>query len=106
LICYSEDTGFRTKLVTATASGVVNIGYDITFRCVPEFTHGVDCLMAKSPEEMVKVLQTFAGDALLRRRLGEGAGAPYAPEFSFESQLPKYDQALRKVSMNGKEITR
>jgi glycosyltransferase involved in cell wall biosynthesis len=97
LIPYQEDTGFRTKFVAAAGHGVVNIGYEQTFRCAPEFTAGLDCMVARSPSELTELLNTFAADAILRRRLGEASRALYEREFSFEAQLPKYEQALLRV---------
>ena len=100
LIPYQEDTGFRTKFVSAAGHGVVNIGYEQTFRCAPEFTPGENCLAAKTPREMAELLNTYAGDVNWRRRLGEASRALYEREFSFEAQLPKYQQVLNQQRNN------
>lgn len=94
LAAYQQDTGFRTKFVTAAAHGVVSIGYPQTFRCAPEFTAGRDCLVAGSPSDVVDLLVAYGRDADLRRRLGEAARALYERAFSFEAQLPKYERVL------------
>src|SRR5439155_967405 len=94
LVPYTEDTGFRTKFVTAAAHGLVNIGYDTAFRCAPEFTPGMDCLVATTPAELVAMLHEYANDRGLRRRLGAASRALYEAAFSFEAQLPKYERAL------------
>lgn len=100
LIPYQEDTGFRTKFVAAAGHGVINIGYEETFRCAPEFTPGEDCLVAKTPAELVGLLEAYAGDINLRRRLGEASRALYEREFSFEAQLPKYQEVLNQQRIN------
>lgn len=97
LVPYLEDTGFRTKFTTAAAFGVVSIGYRVTFRCAPEFTHGKDCLMAESPEELACLLSRFAADRALRCRLAEGARQLYESRYSFEAQIPKYRQVIDAV---------
>ena len=98
LSTYQQDTGFRTKFVTAAAHGVISIGYPETFRCAPEFTPGRDCLVAGSPVDLVELLVHYGRDADLRRRIGEGARALYERAFSFEAQLPKYAQVLEDVT--------
>lgn len=96
LIPYQENTGFRTKFISAAGHGVVNIGYEQTFRCAPEFTPGENCLAARTPREMAEMLNTYAGDLNLRRRLGEASRALYEDQFFFEAQLPKYSQVLEQ----------
>jgi glycosyltransferase involved in cell wall biosynthesis len=96
LIPYQEDTGFRTKFVSAAGHGVVNIGYEQTFRCAPEFTPGKNCLAANTPREMAELLNTYAGDVNWRLRLGEASRVLYENQFSFEAQLPKYNQVLEQ----------
>jgi hypothetical protein len=102
---YSEDTGFRTKFVTAAGYGLVNIGYRETFLCAPEFTPGVDCLAADSPQEMVELLSRFSQDAAWRYQLGEAARALYEREFSFEAQLPQFARILEDTQTNGRKST-
>jgi glycosyltransferase involved in cell wall biosynthesis len=98
LVPYPEDTGFRTKFVTAAAYGVINIGYKQAFHCVPEFTPEVDCLVAESPFEMVCLLRQYGGDLGLRRRLGEASRALYEKRFLFEAQFNKYEEVLNTVA--------
>jgi glycosyltransferase involved in cell wall biosynthesis len=94
---YIEDNGFRTHFVTAAAYGVINIGYESTFLCAPEFTDKKDCLIIRSPAELVDSLRLYAHDAKLRYDLGEASRALYQSAFSFEAQLPKYELAIRQV---------
>jgi glycosyltransferase involved in cell wall biosynthesis len=104
LIPYQEDTGFRTKFVTAAGYGVINIGYEQTFRCAPEFTNGEDCLVASTLSDMVATLKSYAGDAALRRRLGQASRDLYERQFSFEAQLNKYERVITKMAQDALTI--
>ncbi|MCI0709844.1 MAG: glycosyltransferase family 4 protein [Chloroflexi bacterium] len=97
LVPYTEDTGFRTKFVTAASYGVINIGYRATFECAPEFEHGKNCLIADSPAELVKLLQDVTQNAEWRASLAAGARQLYEERFSFESQLPLYQRVLESI---------
>lgn len=98
LMAYPEDTGFRTRFVTAAAYGVVNIGFQDTFLCVPEFENEVNCLMARDTAGLVRQLERFGSDQALRTRLAAAAMALYRQEFSFEAQLPKYRHVLENLN--------
>lgn len=97
---YSEDTGFRTKFVTAAGYGLVNIGYRETFLCAPEFTPGKDCLAAESAQHMIEILREYASDMAYRQRLGEAARELYEEKFSFEAQLPKFQSLIQEAMRN------
>ena len=94
LMAYPENTGFRTRFVTAAAHGVVSIGFQSTFLCIPEFENDVNCLMAPDTAGLVRQLERFGSDQSLRSRLAAAAIALYRREFSFEAQLPKYRRIL------------
>jgi glycosyltransferase involved in cell wall biosynthesis len=97
LMPYTEDTGFRTKFVTASGYGVINVGYNDTFRCAPEFTPGENCLVAQSATHLIALLGDYASDKALRRRLGEASRELYEKCFTFEAQLPLYQRALSQI---------
>lgn len=94
LVAYPEDTGFRTKMVMAAAYGLIPIGYVETFKCVPEFTPGVDCLVADSPPQLAALLKDYVRDRELRVSLGQAARRLYEERFSFEAQLPCYRDVI------------
>jgi hypothetical protein len=101
LVPYRRDTGFRTKFVTAAAHGMVNLGYAASFRCTPEFTPGVDCLVAQDPEELVAQLARYAGDAGLRERLAQASRELYEEHFTFSAQLPRFARAVERARARG-----
>ncbi|MBE2268024.1 MAG: glycosyltransferase family 4 protein [Anaerolinea sp.] len=98
ILPYKENTGFRTRFVIAAAYGVVNIGYNETFLCAPEFTPGRNCLAGQTPQDIANLIQQYASDPALRKRLGEAARELYENEFSFEAQLPKYARVLEQAT--------
>jgi glycosyltransferase involved in cell wall biosynthesis len=95
LVPYTEDTGFRTKFTVGAAHGVVNVGYRGSFDCAPEFSDGIDCLMADSPEHYAELLHRFSQDRAMRAQLGEGSRALYDRAFRFDSHLSTYDTVLK-----------
>jgi len=97
LVAYPEDTGFRTKMVMAAGYGLIPVGYVETFRCVPEFTPGVDCLVAESPQQLAALLKSYVTDRELRVSMGRAARRLYEEHFSFEAQLPRYRAVLDSV---------
>lgn len=97
LVPYTEDTGFRTKFVTAASYGVINAGYRTTFECAPEFEHGKNSLIADSPAELVRLLQEVTQNEDWRAVLAAGARQLYEEQFSFESQLPLYKRVLESI---------
>ncbi len=96
---YPFDTGGRVKFAVSAGYGVVNIAYEKTFECSEEFTHGVDCLAARDPAQLVELLGEFASDEALRLRLARGSRAVYERHFTMEALYPKYERILN-VAMN------
>jgi len=103
LVAYPEDTGFRTKMVMAAAYGLVPVGYQETFKCVPEFTPGVDCLVASSPPQLAALLKDYVSDRELRHSMGHAARKLYEERFSFEAQLPLYREVIESAAMSAGE---
>ena len=98
LMPYPENTGFRTRFVTAAAYGVVAVGLQSTFSCAPEFKNELNCLVAQDTAGLVRQLERFSSDRTLRSRLGRAAMELYRREFSFEAQLPKYRLVLERLT--------
>lgn len=96
LIPYKDDTGFRAKFVTAAAYGMVNIGYEETFRCAPEFVPGENCLAARDGAHFAELVHQYASDRALRERLANASRALYDEKFTLAAHLPTYDRILRQ----------
>ncbi len=94
LVPYKHQTGFRTKFTVAAGYGVVNVGYDESFGCAPEFTPGEDCIAARDPKELVEKMEEFTQDASMRRKLAEGSRQVYEQNYSFEAHLPAIKASL------------
>jgi hypothetical protein len=103
IVPYRHDTGFRTKFTVAAAYGVVSAGYDETFLCAPEFTRGVNAIVAKDPEQLAAAIASAASDPSTRRELGLAARELYEKTYTFEAQLPRYarilEQSTRRASL-------
>ncbi len=102
-IPYQRDTGFRTKFVTACGYGLVNIGYEKTFLCAPEFIPGQNCITGKSPDELADAIYWYSKNEKVRKNLGESSRLLYEQKFSFESQLPKYEKVLLDMFTNRRD---
>jgi hypothetical protein len=100
LIPYKDDTGFRAKFVTAAAHGLVNIGYEETFRCATEFIPGENCLAARDGAHFAALLEQYASDPAMRARLANASRALYDEKFTLRALLPTY-QHLLDVAMQG-----
>jgi hypothetical protein len=96
LIPYKDDTGFRAKFVTAAAYGMVNIGYEETFRCAPEFVPGENCLAARDGAHFAELLHQYATDAAMRERLANASRALYDEKFTLAAHLPTYERILQQ----------
>lgn len=91
---YPFDTGGRAKFAVSAGYGVINVAYEETFKCASEFTHGEDCLAARSAEHFVELVRDLCSDRAMRRRLAEGSRAVYERHHTMESQLPHYERIL------------
>jgi glycosyltransferase involved in cell wall biosynthesis len=98
LIPYRDDTGFRAKFTMAAAHGMVNIGYEETFRCATEFVPGENCLAARSGEHFAELLQQYASDEIMRRRLAAASRALYEERFTLKAHLATYETIVRRSS--------
>jgi glycosyltransferase involved in cell wall biosynthesis len=98
LIPYRDDTGFRAKFTTAAAHGMVNIGYEETFRCATEFVPGHNCLAARSGQHFAELLHQYAEDSNLRQRLSVASRVLYEERFTLAAHLPTYDTIVRHAS--------
>jgi len=96
LIPYKDDTGFRAKFVTAAAYGMVNIGYEETFRCAPEFVPGENCLAARDGAHFAELVHQYTADASMRERLANASRALYDEKFTLASHLATYERILRQ----------
>ncbi len=91
---YPFDTGGRAKFAVSAGYGVINVAYEETFKCASEFTHGQDCLAARSPKHFVELVRDLCSDTGMRRRLAEGSRAVYERHHTMEAQLPQYERIL------------
>lgn len=94
LMPYPHDTGFRTKIPLLCAYGVIPVGYPITFACCPEMVDGVNCVMARSPDEWVARLSALVADDSARSALAEGALRTRERQFSQAALLARYADLL------------
>lgn len=99
IVPYRHGTGFRTKFTVAAAYGVINVGYDETFSCAPEFEPGTDSAAAASPRDLAELIRELGGDAATRRRLADGARSVYERYFTFESRLPDYAKFMEGLKL-------
>lgn len=96
LVPYKDDTGFRAKFVAAAAYGMVNIGYEETFRCAPEFEPGKNCLAARDGAHFAELVQQYASDRSMRLQLAAGSRALYDEKFTLKAHLPTYRDVVRR----------
>jgi hypothetical protein len=95
---YPFDTGGRAKFGICAGYGVVNIGYEETFRCAREFSHGENCLAAKTASHFVELITEYCSDEALRLRLAKGSRATYEAHYTLESQLHHYERVIEQAS--------
>ena len=95
IVPYRHDTGFRTKFTVAAAYGVASAGYEETFFCAPEFSRSIDCISERDAEGLATALGRAAKDPGWRESLGAAARTLYESTYTFEAQLPRYQQILR-----------
>jgi glycosyltransferase involved in cell wall biosynthesis len=98
VVPYRHDTGFRTKFTIAAGYGVTSAGYEETFRCAPEFTNDVDCIVARGPAELAESFARIQRDRAWRSSLGNAARSLYDRVYTFEAQLPRYAAILAAAS--------
>lgn len=94
IVPYRHDTGFRTKFTVAAGHGVISAGFHETFLCAPEFTRGVDCIAEGDVNELAIRLRRLVTDHAYRMSLGTASRTLYERTYTFESQLPRYEQIL------------
>jgi len=95
---YAFDTGGRAKFGICAGYGVVNIGYEETFRCARELVHRENCLAATSPARFVELITEYCSDDALRLRLAKGSRAAYEEHYTLEAQLHNYELVLEQAS--------
>jgi glycosyltransferase involved in cell wall biosynthesis len=98
---YAFDTGGRAKFGICAGYGVVNIGYEETFRCARELTHRENCLAAESAAHFVELITEYCSDDAFRLRLAKGSRAAYEQHYTLEAQLHHYARVLEQVSDSG-----
>ncbi|MGB5811551.1 MAG: glycosyltransferase, partial [Polyangiales bacterium] len=94
---YPFDTGGRAKFAVSAGYGVINVAYEKTFECSDEFTHGVDCLAARSPSHFVELLCDLVSDDAMRRRLAEGSRRVYERRFTMDALNDDYVRILESA---------
>ena len=92
------DASGHAKYAMCMAYGMVNLGYRAAFLSQPELVHGENCLAPETTEDVVEALRSFRADPALRRRLAEASRATYESKYSFEAQLPKFEELIRSCS--------
>jgi len=94
LMPYQQDTGFRTKIPEVCGYGMICAGYAETFACCPEMRDGYNCIIAETPDALVKKMASVAGEHALRERLAAGAIETSRRDFSFAALLERYRRIL------------
>lgn len=97
IVAYPFDTGTRAKFAVAAAHGVPSAGYTTSFLCAPEFTGGLDAIVAESPSALALELDAVARDRTRRAGLAHAVRAAYERHFTYEAQLPLYATALERA---------
>lgn len=95
---YPFDTGGRAKFGVCAGYGVVNIGYEETFKCARELTHRENCLAAESAAHFVELITEYCSDDALRLRLAKGSRSVYEKHYTLEAQLSQYASVVEQAA--------
>jgi len=94
---FTGGTGFRTKIVTAAAHGVLNVGIKGSFACASEFVSGVNCIMAENEDDLIFEIKKILTDSSSRRKLSLASRSTFEENFNMDRRIDDYKAALSPV---------
>jgi glycosyltransferase involved in cell wall biosynthesis len=97
LLPIASGTGIKVKTLNAMARGKAAIGFANAFRGVP-VTHGVDALIADSPEEFARLFETLIDNRARREAIGTSARERIREHFDPESLATRLIDVYRQAS--------
>jgi hypothetical protein len=95
---YPFDASGHAKYSVCMGYGLINVGFEPAFRSTPELEANVNCLAPHTVSELVDALRRLRSDATLRRSLADASRTTYERCFSFEAQLPRFQQLLDRAT--------
>lgn len=95
----SHQEGFSNAIIEAMAAGLAVIATDVggNSEAIEDGVSGI-IVPPRDPAQLGSAIETLAGDAALRRRLGNAARQRVAATFSFEASLQNYDVLYRSLN--------
>jgi glycosyltransferase involved in cell wall biosynthesis len=102
LVLVPIDIGFRTRVIECWMKGVPVIMDDASAKGLPVVDSGVNCLVAKSPEDFIAHAHALENDEKLRNKIGEGGRSTFLNYYLSKSpsSIARYaslvDQAMEK----------
>jgi glycosyltransferase involved in cell wall biosynthesis len=98
VIPWEHETGQRTRLVQAFNHGQALVATRQSVACFPEATHGENCILVESLDEMPAAVNRLLTDRDQRIRLGNAARKTFESSFTRDVLLPRYDRVIRSVT--------